>query len=64
MTKDSVVKIGDLGVAKITEDTIHANSMAGTRIYMSPQILSFQDYTDKTDVWFVTIFFCIVFIKI
>lgn len=53
MTKDSVVKIGDLGVSKIIASTIHAQSLAGTRNYMSPEQLSNEKYTEKTDVWFV-----------
>ena len=67
MTKDSVVKIGDLGVSKITENTIHADTFAGTRIYMSPELLRNERYSYKTDIWFVVSVFhdyiCLFFLK-
>ena len=48
------IKIGDLGISKIMENT-HASTHAGTPVYMSPEIFKaqFMDtiYYPNTDVW-------------
>ena len=48
------IKIGDLGVSKIMENT-HASTYAGTREYMSPEVFKSQvsdiKYYPNTDVW-------------
>ena len=52
-----MVKLGDLGIAKLTEATIHADTFAGSRPYMSPEILACENhdmnYSFKTDIWLV-----------
>lgn len=55
LTKNDVVKIGDLGVAKLIEKSTIAKTYIGTRLYMSPELekcLENQNqYTFVTDVW-------------
>lgn len=52
-----MVKIADLGVARITRETLHAHTFAGTRVYMSPEMFACEvrndqsKYSDKTDIW-------------
>lgn len=51
-----MVKLGDLGISKLTEGTMNAQTFAGTMIYMSPELLEClfnkeQNYSFKTDIW-------------
>uniref|UniRef100_A0A0B6ZPA0 non-specific serine/threonine protein kinase n=1 Tax=Arion vulgaris TaxID=1028688 RepID=A0A0B6ZPA0_9EUPU len=52
LTKSKIIKIGDLGIARILDS---ANSMAttliGTPYYMSPELFSNKPYNHKSDVW-------------
>lgn len=57
LSRDSIVKLADLGVAKFTQDTLHAHSLVGTRDYMSPEmwecyLSDYANYSFKTDIWF------------
>ena len=68
LTKDNVLKIGDLGVAKLLVGT-EGKSFEGTKPYMSPEQYEFrksvdnepdydptfypEPYSFNTDVWFV-----------
>jgi len=47
------LKICDLGFAKIVDDENKESNMTilGTPLYMSPQLLSCENYTNKCDVW-------------
>ena len=51
LTKDLDAKIGDLGVAKILEDTNHANTFIGTPYYVSPEMCRNRPYNEKSDIW-------------
>ena len=51
LTKDLDAKIGDLGVAKILEDTNHANTFIGTPYYVSPEMCKNKPYNEKSDIW-------------
>ena len=48
------IKIGDLGVSKLMENT-HASTHAGTLPYMSPEVflslVSNNSYYPNTDIW-------------
>lgn len=44
------VKIGDLGVAKITKGGM-AHTQIGTPYYMSPEIWRSRPYNKKSDIW-------------
>ena len=51
LSKNLDVKIGDLGVAKILQNTMHAYTFIGTPFYLSPEILEEKPYNEKSDVW-------------
>lgn len=54
LDKNNRVKLGDLGIAKILENTIRNSEKftnIGTFQYMSPEILNEQQYSYNTDVW-------------
>ena len=44
-------KIGDLGVAKVLEDTNHAMTFVGTPYYVSPEMCKNKPYNEKSDIW-------------
>ena len=45
------VRVGDLGVAKILNQTFFAKTFIGTPYYLSPEICEDKPYDDKSDVW-------------
>ena len=50
--KNYLVKIGDLGVAKLLgTSTAFANTVVGTPYYLSPELCEDKPYNDKSDVW-------------
>jgi NIMA (never in mitosis gene a)-related kinase len=51
LTKDDKVKIGDLGVAKMLNQTNFARTFVGTPYYLSPEICEEKPYNEKSDVW-------------
>ena len=51
LNKELDVKIGDLGIAKILQDTNHAHTFIGTPFYLSPEICEEKPYNEKSDVW-------------
>ena len=51
LTKNLDIKIGDLGVAKILQNTLHAYTFIGTPFYLSPEICEEKPYNEKSDVW-------------
>jgi len=59
LTHQGEVKIADLGYSKLMENlkTDFLISRVGTMLYMSPQILEAEHYTNKTDVWSLGIMF-------
>ena len=59
LTHKGEVKIADLGYSKLVENLKKdfLMSRVGTMLYMSPQILEAQSYTNKTDVWSLGIMF-------
>ena len=47
-----LVKIGDLGVAKLMDtSTALANTIVGTPYYLSPELCMDMPYRDKSDCW-------------
>jgi NIMA (never in mitosis gene a)-related kinase len=47
-----LVKIGDLGVAKLMDtSTAFANTIVGTPYYLSPELCADKPYRDKSDCW-------------
>lgn len=61
LIKDGVYKISDFGFAKCTEEALkdspEKGTMAGTPIYMSPQVLRGEPYSLKCDVWSLGVIF-------
>ena len=52
LTRNNIIKIGDLGVSKILEDTDHfTKSAAGTPPYMSFECIKGEPYSKETDMW-------------
>ena len=49
--KDYKIKIGDFGISKKLDGTIHAKTIAGTKNYMAPEIIKGEKYTNKIDIW-------------
>lgn len=50
MTKNEIVKVGDLGIARVLESgNDFATTIVGTPYYMSPEIFSQKPYGQK--VW-------------
>jgi NIMA (never in mitosis gene a)-related kinase len=52
LSKDEEVRIGDLGVAKVLQETTNfAHTMVGTPYYLSPEMCEERPYNEKSDVW-------------
>ena len=51
LTKEFQVKIGDLGVARVLQNTQYASTFIGTPLYLSPEICEEKPYNEKSDVW-------------
>ncbi|XP_028393236.1 serine/threonine-protein kinase Nek3-like [Dendronephthya gigantea] len=52
ITKESVIKIGDFGIACVLQNTMdHACTIIGTPYYLSPEICQRQPYNHKSDMW-------------
>ena len=53
MTKGKQLKIGDFGLAKKTDafSKVIKQTIVGTPLYMSLQILKNQPYSSKCDIW-------------
>ena len=52
LTKDKVIKIGDLGMAKIiTNKVINLYSRVGTPLYLPPELIKKENYDFKADIW-------------
>ena len=50
--KDDKVKIGDLGVAKLLNQTNNmAHTIVGTPYYLSPELCEEKPYNHKSDIW-------------
>lgn len=50
--KDDKVKVGDLGVAKLLNQTQNmAHTIVGTPYYLSPELCEEKPYNHKSDIW-------------
>lgn len=43
--------IGDLGVSKMLENTLSANSFTGTPYFIAPELCNEKKYNNKVDIW-------------
>ena len=48
---NGVVKVGDFGFCKSLEKAEMTKTMLGSPIYMAPEILNGQIYSNKADIW-------------
>ncbi|XP_026876301.2 serine/threonine-protein kinase Nek4 [Electrophorus electricus] len=52
LTKTNIIKVGDLGIARVLENQYDmASTLIGTPYYMSPELFSNKPYNYKSDVW-------------
>jgi serine/threonine-protein kinase ULK/ATG1 len=51
--KDNVLKIIDFGFAKNIDPSNMADTFCGSPLYMAPEILTYNKYTDQADLWSV-----------
>ena len=51
LKKDNDIRVGDLGVAKVLNQTYFAKTFIGTPYYLSPEICEDKPYNDRSDVW-------------
>eukprot|EP00892_Ulva_mutabilis_P005077 jgi/Ulvmu1/2941/UM149_0020.1 len=52
LSKGGIVKLGDLGIAKLLETTLEqCKSVVGTPYYMAPEVCSSSPYTSQADMW-------------
>ncbi|XP_014354511.1 serine/threonine-protein kinase Nek4 isoform X1 [Latimeria chalumnae] len=52
LTRTSIIKVGDLGIARVLENQYDmASTLIGTPYYMSPELFSNKPYNYKSDVW-------------
>ncbi|GAB1606712.1 serine/threonine-protein kinase Nek4-like isoform X1 [Argonauta hians] len=52
LTKNKIIKVGDLGIARVLENSSDmATTLIGTPYYMSPELFSSKPYNQKSDVW-------------
>ncbi|XP_059385076.1 serine/threonine-protein kinase Nek4-like isoform X1 [Carassius carassius] len=52
LTKTDIIKVGDLGIARVLENQNDmASTLIGTPYYMSPELFSNKPYNYKSDVW-------------
>ena len=52
LTKDNHIKLGDLGIAKIlSSNTKKTDTLAGTELYMPPEVFYGEKYTFSFDIW-------------
>ena len=50
--KDDKIKVGDLGVAKLLNQTQNmAHTIVGTPYYLSPELCEEKPYNHKSDIW-------------
>jgi len=51
LKQENDVRVGDLGVAKVLNNTYFAKTFIGTPYYLSPELCEDKPYNDKSDVW-------------
>jgi serine/threonine protein kinase len=52
-----VLKLADLGSAKVLKYSLHTRKQIGSINYMSPELFKNEDYDLSTDIWYGIISF-------
>nr|XP_034588523.1 putative pentatricopeptide repeat-containing protein At3g15130 [Setaria viridis] len=50
-SSDAVLKISDFGLARVLRPGEYADTACGSCLYMAPEVMLFQKYDDKVDMW-------------
>eukprot|EP01018_Ginkgo_biloba_P014328 Gb_00516 [translate_table: standard] len=50
---DAVLKIADFGLSRFLSPDEYAETVCGSPLYMAPEVLQFQKYDSKADMWSV-----------
>ncbi|XP_059432683.1 serine/threonine-protein kinase ATG1t-like isoform X2 [Corylus avellana] len=50
---DAVLKISDFGLSRSVHPSDYVETVCGTPLYMAPEVLQFQRYDEKVDMWSV-----------
>lgn len=51
LKKNGLIKIGDLNVSKYLKKNTYAETMAGTPLYIPPEMIEDLPYSNKCDIW-------------
>ncbi|KAI3441038.1 Protein kinase domain-containing protein [Psidium guajava] len=49
--KDKVLKVADFGLSRTLQSGYSADTVCGSPLYMAPEVLLFQKYDEKVDMW-------------
>ncbi|XP_020598539.1 serine/threonine-protein kinase ATG1t [Phalaenopsis equestris] len=52
-TSDAILKIADFGLSRVVHPGEYADAVCGSPLYMAPEVMQFQKYDDKADMWSV-----------
>lgn len=52
---NGMIKVADLGFAKILSDSSFTKTVLGSPLNMAPEILDGKDYNNKIDIWSIGI---------
>ncbi|PUZ49614.1 hypothetical protein GQ55_7G340400 [Panicum hallii var. hallii] len=50
-SSDAILKISDFGLARVLRPGEYADTACGSCLYMAPEVMLFQKYDDKVDMW-------------
>ncbi|KAL6651735.1 hypothetical protein ACP70R_010660 [Stipagrostis hirtigluma subsp. patula] len=50
---DAILKISDFGLSRVLRPGEYADTSCGSCLYMAPEVMLFQKYDDKVDMWSV-----------
>ena len=57
VSKNCIIKITDFGLAKEYEENILSDTICGSPIYMAPEIIKNDKYSNKADIWSLGVIF-------